>query len=60
MGRVHGVPIRPITRASLRADCGACAGLPCPHLDTDFRCAIHAHLVERGFPGWLEHPGCWR
>jgi len=76
MGRVHGVPIRPIARASLRADCGACAGLccvaltlaksadfaldkpagePCPHLGTDFRCAIHPHLVDRGFPGCVAY-----
>ena len=27
------------------------AGQPCPHLDTDFRCGIHAQLRERGFPG---------
>jgi uncharacterized protein YjbI with pentapeptide repeats len=27
------------------------AGQPCTHLGTDFRCAIHAHLRERGFPG---------
>ena len=27
------------------------AGQPCPHLRTDFRCEIHAHLEERGFGG---------
>jgi uncharacterized protein YjbI with pentapeptide repeats len=27
------------------------AGQPCTHLGTDFRCSIHAHLRERGFPG---------
>ena len=27
------------------------AGEPCPHLRTDFRCRIHSHLRERGFPG---------
>ncbi len=27
------------------------AGQPCPHLATDFRCAIHAQLRSRGFPG---------
>ena len=27
------------------------AGRPCPHLAGDFRCGIHEHLEERGFPG---------
>lgn len=27
------------------------AGRPCPNLGADFRCGIHAHLRERGFPG---------
>lgn len=27
------------------------AGQPCPHLREDFRCGIHAHLRQRGFPG---------
>lgn len=27
------------------------AGQPCPHLQADFRCDIHAELRERGFPG---------
>lgn len=27
------------------------AGLPCPHLQGDFRCGIHAELPERGFRG---------
>ena len=27
------------------------AGVPCPHLQDDFRCGIHASLRERGFPG---------
>jgi hypothetical protein len=27
------------------------AGTPCPHLQEDFRCGIHAELRERGFPG---------
>jgi uncharacterized protein YjbI with pentapeptide repeats len=27
------------------------AGQPCPHLRPDFRCGIHAHLRQRGFPG---------
>lgn len=27
------------------------AGQPCPHLRTDFRCAIHDRLRPRGFPG---------
>jgi hypothetical protein len=27
------------------------AGRPCPHLQSDFRCKIHEHLAERGFPG---------
>ncbi|HEY7271273.1 MAG TPA: pentapeptide repeat-containing protein [Actinoplanes sp.] len=27
------------------------AGRPCPHLRGDFRCDIHEHLAERGFPG---------
>jgi hypothetical protein len=27
------------------------AGRPCPNLGEDFRCGIHAHLRERGFPG---------
>ena len=27
------------------------AGEPCTHLQQDFRCAIHAQLRERGFPG---------
>jgi uncharacterized protein YjbI with pentapeptide repeats len=27
------------------------AGRPCPHLRSDFRCDIHEHLAERGFPG---------
>jgi hypothetical protein len=27
------------------------AGEPCPHLDADFRCGIHAELRQRGFPG---------
>ena len=27
------------------------AGQPCPNLDADFRCGIHAQLRERGFPG---------
>jgi hypothetical protein len=31
------------------------AGQPCPHLQEDFRCAIHAHLRERGFPGCVAY-----
>lgn len=27
------------------------AGQPCPNLRTDFRCGIHDHLRQRGFPG---------
>jgi Pentapeptide repeats (8 copies) len=27
------------------------AGRPCPNLRDDFRCGIHDHLRERGFPG---------
>jgi hypothetical protein len=27
------------------------AGQPCPNLRADFRCSIHGHLRERGFPG---------
>jgi hypothetical protein len=27
------------------------AGVPCPHLQDDHRCGIHADLRERGFPG---------
>lgn len=27
------------------------AGSPCRHLDTDFRCGIHASLRDKGFPG---------
>ena len=27
------------------------AGVPCPNLDRDFRCGIHASLRDRGFPG---------
>jgi uncharacterized protein YjbI with pentapeptide repeats len=27
------------------------AGRPCPNLQPDFRCGIHARLRERGFPG---------
>jgi uncharacterized protein YjbI with pentapeptide repeats len=27
------------------------AGRPCPHLERDFRCGIHAELRERGFAG---------
>ena len=27
------------------------AGRPCPNLRADFRCSIHAHLRQRGFPG---------
>ncbi|MDM4719075.1 pentapeptide repeat-containing protein [Micromonospora sp. WMMA1363] len=27
------------------------AGRPCPNLRADFRCGIHAHLRDRGFPG---------
>jgi hypothetical protein len=27
------------------------AGRPCPNLLADYRCGIHAHLRERGFPG---------
>lgn len=27
------------------------AGTPCPHLQGDFRCGIHAELRDRGFPG---------
>jgi len=27
------------------------AGRPCPHLQADFRCGIHAHLRREGFPG---------
>lgn len=27
------------------------AGVACAHLGADFRCDIHAHLRERGFPG---------
>lgn len=26
-------------------------GTPCPNLGPDFRCGIHAHLRDRGFPG---------
>lgn len=27
------------------------AGAPCPNLQSDFRCAIHQHLRQQGFPG---------
>jgi hypothetical protein len=27
------------------------AGVPCPHLQSDFRCGIHQRLRQRGFPG---------
>jgi uncharacterized protein YjbI with pentapeptide repeats len=27
------------------------AGRPCPNLQSDFRCGIHDHLRQRGFPG---------
>ncbi|HEU0088626.1 MAG TPA: pentapeptide repeat-containing protein [Pseudonocardiaceae bacterium] len=27
------------------------AGVPCPHLRSDFRCGIHARLRQQGFPG---------
>ncbi|HET6315957.1 MAG TPA: pentapeptide repeat-containing protein [Chloroflexota bacterium] len=27
------------------------AGVPCPHLQNDFRCGIHAQLRQRGFKG---------
>jgi uncharacterized protein YjbI with pentapeptide repeats len=27
------------------------AGVPCPHLASDFGCSIHASLRDRGFPG---------
>jgi len=27
------------------------AGTPCPHLRADHACGIHAHLLDRGFPG---------
>jgi uncharacterized protein YjbI with pentapeptide repeats len=27
------------------------AGRPCPHLRSDFRCDIHEHLADEGFPG---------
>jgi uncharacterized protein YjbI with pentapeptide repeats len=27
------------------------AGQPCPNLQPDFRCGIHAHLRQHGFPG---------
>jgi uncharacterized protein YjbI with pentapeptide repeats len=27
------------------------AGRPCPNLQQDFRCGIHQHLRQRGFPG---------
>lgn len=27
------------------------AGVPCPHLEDDFRCGIHGELRTRGFPG---------
>ena len=27
------------------------AGQPCPNLQDDFRCGIHQHLRQRGFPG---------
>jgi hypothetical protein len=31
--------------------CTKAAGVACPHLQTDNRCAIHARLIDRGFPG---------
>jgi uncharacterized protein YjbI with pentapeptide repeats len=27
------------------------AGRPCPNLQADFRCAVHSHLRQQGFPG---------
>ncbi|GAA2074495.1 pentapeptide repeat-containing protein [Actinomadura alba] len=27
------------------------AGRPCPNLQADFRCGIHSHLRQKGFPG---------
>lgn len=27
------------------------AGVPCPHLESEFRCEIHSSLRDRGFPG---------
>lgn len=31
------------------------AGAPCPNLQSDFRCAIHQHLRQQGFPGCVAY-----
>jgi hypothetical protein len=31
------------------------AGVTCPHVTIDYRCAIHADRVKRGFPGCLNY-----
>jgi uncharacterized protein YjbI with pentapeptide repeats len=41
----------PAFSASADFAIGKDAGHPCPNLQPDFRCSIHDHLRQRGFPG---------
>jgi uncharacterized protein YjbI with pentapeptide repeats len=43
--------VAPAFSASADFAIGKRAGQPCPNLRSDFRCGIHRHLRERGFPG---------
>jgi len=43
--------VAPALTASADFAIDKAAGVPCPHLDADCSCTIHARLRERGFPG---------
>lgn len=43
--------VAPAFRASADFAVDKPAGTPCPNLLADFRCSVHDHLRERGFPG---------
>jgi uncharacterized protein YjbI with pentapeptide repeats len=43
--------VAPIFTASADFAINKAAGRPCPNLQSNFRCGIHARLRQRGFPG---------
>jgi len=43
--------VAPALSASADFAIDKAAGQPCPNLQPDFRCGIHAHLRQQGFPG---------
>jgi uncharacterized protein YjbI with pentapeptide repeats len=43
--------VAPAFQASADFAIDKAAGIPCPNLQSDFRCGVHSQLRQRGFPG---------